>query len=98
MTDPLGPVTITARDIYDALVRLDSTVNRLADQATGHGEDLRDHETRLRVVEEARPAPRIADLEGRVRAVEARQWPLPAASLLVALAALAIGLLPKLTT
>lgn len=98
MTDPFGPVQITGRDIYDALIRLTASVDRLTSQSDGHGEDLRDHETRLRVVEEVRPAPRIADLESRIRAVEARQWPLPAASLLVALAALAIGLLPKFTT
>ncbi|MFG1844921.1 hypothetical protein [Micromonospora carbonacea] len=98
MTDPLGPVQITGRDIYDALIRLTASVDRLTSQGDGHGEDIRDHEARLRLVEDVRPAPRITDLEGRLRQVEARLWPLPAASLLVALAALAIGLLPKLTT
>ncbi|MBQ1061334.1 hypothetical protein [Micromonospora sp. C41] len=39
----------------------------------------------------------VKDHEQRLRAVEARMWPLPAASLLVALAALAVGIIPKIT-
>lgn len=39
----------------------------------------------------------VQDHEQRLRAVEARMWPLPAASLLVALAALAVGIIPKIT-
>ncbi|MET9303190.1 hypothetical protein ABZX66_28105 [Micromonospora aurantiaca] len=38
----------------------------------------------------------VKDHEQRLRAVEARMWPLPAASLLVALAALAVGIIPKI--
>lgn len=96
--DPLGPVTITPRDIYDALVALRSSVERLANQSESTREDLVDHEQRLRLVEDARPAPRLKDLETRLRAVESRQWPIPAASLLVALAALGVALLPKITS
>lgn len=96
-SDPLGPVVITSRDIYDALIRLQETVSRLVDQNVGHADDIRDHETRLRAVEDVRPAPRIKDLEERVRGVEARLWPLPAASLLIAAASLAVALLPRLT-
>lgn len=96
--DPLGPVTITARDIYDALISLQEKVGRLVDQGASNADDIRDHEARLRVVEDARPGPRIKDLETRVRAVEARLWPLPAAAVLLSLAALVTGLLPKLTS
>jgi len=38
----------------------------------------------------------VADHEERIRGLERRQWPLPAAGLLISLAALAIGLLPQL--
>lgn len=96
MTDPLGPVQITARDIYDQLVLLRDTVQGLVNQNASHADDLRDHETRLRTIEDARPGPRINDLDIRVRQVEARQWPLPAASLLIGLAALAVALIPQL--
>jgi len=95
-SDPLGSVVITARDIYDALIRLQEAVSRLVDQSVGHADDIRDHETRLRTVEDVRPAPRIKELEERMRAVEARQWPLPAASLLIAVASLGVALLPRI--
>ncbi|MFJ8687202.1 hypothetical protein [Micromonospora wenchangensis] len=91
-------MTITSREIYDQVVLLRDSVGRLVDQLGGHADDVRDHETRLRTIEDSRPGPRITDLDTRLRQVEARLWPLPAASLLIALAALAIGLLPKLTT
>ncbi|MEH1013040.1 hypothetical protein V6U90_08005 [Micromonospora sp. CPCC 206060] len=78
MTDPLGPVTITAREVYDAVMKVAASVDRLVNQGDGHGEDIRDHETRL-------------------RALEAGRWPLPAASLLIGLAALGVALLPILT-
>ncbi|TDB71809.1 hypothetical protein E1211_15195 [Micromonospora sp. 15K316] len=77
MTDPLGPVQITPRDIYDQVVLLRDTVNKLVNQGAGHGEDLRDHETRL-------------------RSLESRQWPLPAAAVLLSLAALGTAVLPQL--
>jgi hypothetical protein len=72
--DPLGPVVITPRDIYDQLVRLTDIVGKLAERETATTRDLEDHERRL-------------------RAVEARLWPLPTVSILIAVAALAIGLL-----
>ncbi|MFD6771063.1 hypothetical protein ACFWC6_33135 [Micromonospora chalcea] len=59
--DPIGPVLITSRDIYDALVRLTDTVNRLVSQDTSHVDDLRDHEQRLRSLERGRwPLPALA--------------------------------------
>lgn len=95
--DPLGPVVITSRDIYDALIRLQATVAELVSQGAGHRDDIVDHETRLRAIEDAQPGRRLGDLDQRVRAVEARLWPLPAAGLLLSLAALAVALLPHIT-
>jgi len=94
--DPLGPVQITPRDIYDALVALRSSVERLADRAESTTQDLADHEQRLRAVEDVRPGPRIRDMEERLRLVEGRLWPLPTVSVLIALTALAVGIIPKL--
>lgn len=95
--DPLGPVVITSRDIYDALVRLTDTVNRLVDKGDGHTEDIRDHEARLRTLEEANAGKRLGDLDTRMRSVEAGRWPLPALSALLALAALALAAIPLLS-
>lgn len=79
MSDPLGPVTIGAREIYDQVTRIGTAVERLADQNVGLGrdiegvaEDVKDHEVRLRTLERAR-------------------WPLPTLSALLALAAVVIA-------
>ncbi|MFV2094813.1 hypothetical protein ACFHW1_04890 [Micromonospora sp. LOL_014] len=40
----------------------------------------------------------LADHEERIRTVERRLWPLPTVSVLIAVAALAVGLLPRLTS
>lgn len=66
--EPLGGVTITAREIYDAVVRLTGRVDVLIEQQHQAQTDLQDHETRIRTLERAR-------------------WPLPAVSVLIALAA-----------
>lgn len=77
MTDPLGPVVITTREIYDQLVRLGdavrdalSTMAKLADGQDEIKRDVADHETRLRSLERSR-------------------WPLPSLAAVVSLLALA---------
>lgn len=63
MTDPLGPVIITSREIYDQLVRVVAAVERLADKLDEQNRDLHDHETRLRSLEKGRwPLPSLAVL------------------------------------
>ncbi len=74
MTDPsvLGPIVITSREVYDAVVRLTGRVDVLIAQQQVAAAETADHETRLRVLERAR-------------------WPLPSASLLIALSAFIVG-------
>lgn len=61
--EPLGGVTITAREIYDAVVRLTGRVDVLIEQQNEARHDLQDHETRLRTLERARwPLPSLAVL------------------------------------
>lgn len=63
MTDPLGPVVITAREIYDQLVRVVAGLERLTGKHDDQTQDLHDHETRLRALERARwPLPALAVL------------------------------------
>lgn len=63
MTDPLGPVYIGAREIYDKLVIVDASVRRVSDQITDLAQDVKDHEVRLRALEKARwPLPALAIL------------------------------------
>jgi hypothetical protein len=49
--DPLGPVVITSREIYDQLVRLTTGVNDLIKDVRGAEGKLIDYETRIRALE-----------------------------------------------
>lgn len=84
MTDPLGPVVITSREIYDQLVRVGTAIGDLTAQIhrlnDGHDEVKRD----------------VADHESRLRSLERRQWPLPTVAVLVSLGSLAAVIIPKL--
>lgn len=59
--DGFGPVTIGAREIYDALMRLTATVDRMAEQVSDVRGEVADHEQRVRTLERARwPLPSLA--------------------------------------
>lgn len=61
--DPLGGVTITSREIYDAVVRLTGRVDVLIEQQTRTASEVRDHEARLRTLERSRwPIPTVTAL------------------------------------
>lgn len=62
---PLGPIVITSREVYDAVVRLTGRVDVLISQQSATQVDVADHETRLRTLERARwPLPSLAALMG----------------------------------
>jgi len=61
--DPLIGVTITAREIYDAVVRLTGRVDVLITQQEDANKDLQDHELRIRGLERNRwPLPALSAL------------------------------------
>ncbi|MFI6904897.1 hypothetical protein ACIBKY_26790 [Nonomuraea sp. NPDC050394] len=79
--DPLGPVQIGAREIYDQLLQTDRKLDKIDGKveqvAQAHGElakDLSDHESRIRTLERGR-------------------WPLPSLAALIALASLVLTLI-----
>lgn len=62
-TDPMGPIQITAREVYDAVVRLTGRVDVLISQQSQTQTEVQDHESRLRSLERARwPLPSAAVL------------------------------------
>lgn len=62
-TDPMGSISITAREVYDAVVRLTGRVDVLIEQVTKTRTEVQDHENRLRSLERARwPLPSAAIL------------------------------------
>jgi hypothetical protein len=63
--DPLGPVTIGAREIYDELLTVGSKVDKVDAKVDVIVNDVNDHETRIRALERARwPLPSLAALFG----------------------------------
>lgn len=59
--DPLGPVTIGAREIYDELKTVGVKVDHVSSQLDGVVADVADHENRLRSLERNRwPLPSLA--------------------------------------
>ena len=62
MTEPpLNGVTITAREIYDAVVRLTGRLDVLIAQHADARNDIQDHEARLRSLEASRwPLPTLS--------------------------------------
>lgn len=59
----LGSITITSREVYDAVVRLTGRVDVLITQQSADRIDIADHEARLRALEKARwPLPSAAVL------------------------------------
>lgn len=61
--EPLGGITITSREVYDAVVRLTGRVDVLISQQSGTQAEVADHETRIRTMERARwPLPSAAVL------------------------------------
>lgn len=83
--DPLPGVIITAREIYDSVVRLTGRVDVLIEQHGALSQDLREHEVFTDT--------RYADHEGRLRSLEKARWPLPSIAAAVSLAALIVAII-----
>lgn len=83
--EPLGGIVITAREIYDAVVRLTGRVDVLIVQHADMQQDLQQHELRADT--------RHADHEGRLRSLEKARWPLPSLAAAVSLAALTVAII-----
>lgn len=58
---PLGAVTITPREIYDAVMRLTTRVETALERGDRTAERVEDHEARIRSLEQLRwPLPSLA--------------------------------------
>jgi len=82
--EPLGNVVITAREIYDAVVRLTGRVDVLIEQQNTTSRDLSDHEKAA--------ASAHQDFESRLRSLERSRWPLPSLAAVMSLAALGVSI------
>jgi hypothetical protein len=82
-------VRITLADIYRQLVALAASVNAALTRAERSEQVLAEHETELRPL--AGAADRIIDHESRLRSLERGRWPLPALTIVMALASLVLA-------
>jgi hypothetical protein len=63
MTNEQGPITIGLREVYDQVVALRASVDRLSGLTEETARARADHETRIRVLEKSRwPLPAVAVL------------------------------------
>lgn len=105
---PFGAVVIGPREIYDAVVRTSQQVAQVAQQLTTMVERLNAHEqrtdARFKELEQDTGArfqtadTRMTGYEDRVRALEARMFPLPAVAVVVTVAAGVVSTLVALLT
>jgi len=73
----LGPVIITAREVYDAVIKVGGQVAELNSKVA----NLTDDQMKT-----------SKDHEDRIRSLEKNRWPLPALTVLISLAALAAAI------
>lgn len=77
--------------LTDGHADIKATVDEQTEQLrplAGLPEQVRDHEGRIRALEEAQPARRLGWLEQQVETLKASRWPIPALTALIAIAAL----------
>lgn len=92
--EPLSGITITSREIYDAVVRLTGRVDVLIEQQSTTHNEVQDHENRLRSLEQQAASRKdISDHEHRLRSLERSRWPLPSVAAALALAAVILTVL-----
>jgi hypothetical protein len=95
--EPLPGIIITAREIYDAVVRLAGRVDVLIEQQTNTHTEVQDHENRLRSLEmHSTSRERVQDHESRLRSLERSRWPLHSVAVLLSLAAVIMTLVQVL--
>ena len=89
MPDNDGPVVVTQAHIYELLLGLDSKVNAIVSKVDGGAETIRDHETRIREIEQREDlSRRVTEIEATMKAIQQRLWAFPSLAGLIAAVAL----------
>jgi hypothetical protein len=87
-----GVVFVGLKEIYEKVVQLGVKVDVLLSQHTDAINDIKDHETRLRGVEQfSETVKDVTDHESRLRTLERARWPLPSLAAVVSVAALVLS-------
>ena len=84
-----GPVVVTQARIYELLLGLDSKVSAIVAKVDGSAETIRDHETRIREIEQREDlSRRVTEIEATMKAIQQRLWAFPSLAGLIAAVAL----------
>lgn len=90
MTSPGdGVVVITLADIYKQMVELATRVDASLARQDQADRIIAEHEADLRPLAGAHE--KLVDHEARLRAIERNRWPIPALTILIALASLGVA-------
>lgn len=95
MPDENG-VVVTSGQMYHLLLQIDGKLNTLTGEvATGAGA-IRDHETRIREIEQREDlSRRVAEIEATMKSVQQRLWAFPSIAGLTAIVAIVVSLSDK---
>ena len=89
MSENDGPVVVTQARIYELLLGLDSKVSAIVAKVDGGAETIRDHETRIREIEQREDlSRRVTEIEATMKAIQQRLWAFPSLAGLIAAVAL----------
>ena len=84
-----GPVVVTQAHIYELLLGLDSKVNAIVSKVGVLTDIIRDHETRIREIEQREDlSRRVTEIEATMKAIQQRLWAFPSLAGLIAAVAL----------
>lgn len=84
-----GPVVVTQAHIYELLLGLDHKLNTLQAEVSGGALTIRDHETRIREIEQREDlSRRVTEIEAAMKAIQQRLWAFPSLAGLIAAVAL----------
>ena len=91
-----GPVVVTQAHIYELLLGLDSKVSAIVTKVDGGAETIRDHETRIREIEQREDlSRRVTEIEATMKSVQQRLWAFPSIAGLTAIVAIVVSLSDK---
>ena len=89
MSENDGPVVVTQAHIYELLLGLDSKVSAIVAKVNDGAETIRDHETRIREIEQREDlSRRVTEIEATMKAIQQRLWAFPSLAGLIAAVAL----------
>jgi predicted hydrolase (HD superfamily) len=88
MSEPAG-ITVSTSQMYGLLLSMDGKLTKLTIEVAGGASTIRDHETRIREIEQREDlSRRVAEMEATMKQIQQRLWAFPSLAGLIAAVAL----------